>query len=131
MGDQGIEWHLHINGKNVYPLAHRIVYELFIGKLESDKVINHIDGNRSNNSIDNLEQITQQENVYHSYYITKNNHTKTVGKYDLKGNLIEVYSSCAEAARQNKGCFSNAIVNVCNKKQKTHHGYVWKYINKE
>lgn len=44
---------------------HRLVYEAFIGDIPQDKVINHIDCNKNNNHIENLECITQQENVIH------------------------------------------------------------------
>lgn len=57
---------------------------------------------------------------------------KTVVINDFETSyILEVYPSCAEAARQNPGCYSNHIVNVCNGKKKTHHGYKWKYINEE
>lgn len=47
--------------KQVY--IHRIVYILFVGSIPKDKVINHIDHNKHNNSVENLECITQSENV--------------------------------------------------------------------
>lgn len=47
--------------------VHRIVYAKFVGKLHPDLVINHIDGNPANNSISNLELVTQSENNYHSF----------------------------------------------------------------
>lgn len=131
-GDGYVEQNLSLSTGKEYPMAHRVVYQMFVGPLDPTKVINHIDGNRTNNNITNLEQITQQQNVHHSYYITKTNtKTKEVGKYNLEDELLEVYPSCAEAARQNPGCYSNHIVNVCNGKKKTHHGYKWKYINEE
>jgi hypothetical protein len=42
--------------------VHRVVYAALIGKLESDLVINHIDGCRSNNDPSNLELVTQRIN---------------------------------------------------------------------
>lgn len=46
---------------------HRVIYRKFKGKLEPDLVINHIDGNPSNNSPDNLELVTQCYNVLHKF----------------------------------------------------------------
>lgn len=46
--------------------VHRIVAESFIGHIPSGMVINHIDYNRSNNRVSNLEIVTQSENVSHS-----------------------------------------------------------------
>lgn len=46
---------------------HREVYKAFIGEIENKKVINHIDGNKSNNKISNLEMLSQSENIIHAY----------------------------------------------------------------
>lgn len=46
---------------------HRIVYAKFIGNLIYNKVIHHIDGNSLNNHVDNLEQTTQQKNIYYAH----------------------------------------------------------------
>ena len=126
------EWCLSINGKKKSYLAHRLVYETFIGELLENYVINHKDGNKLNNNVENLEQIKQSDNIIHSYYtINAHPNVKLVGKYTLDNILLEVYPSCAEAARQNIGCYANLICNVCNGKKKSHNGYIWKYINKD
>ena len=57
---------LPYKGKNLY--VHRIIYRKFIGKLSSSLVINHKDGNKKNNSITNLELVTQKENVSHALF---------------------------------------------------------------
>jgi len=44
---------------------HRLVFETFNGKI--NKQINHKDGNKENNFIDNLEEMTQSENIKHAY----------------------------------------------------------------
>jgi hypothetical protein len=46
--------------------VHRMVYKYFIGELNSDMQINHIDFNKSNNSVSNLEQVTCRQNLHHS-----------------------------------------------------------------
>jgi hypothetical protein len=50
---------------------HRVVYRKFKGELNDRLVINHIDGNPSNNHIDNLELVTQSKNLEHSYRVLK------------------------------------------------------------
>lgn len=123
-----VEWCLNFNGKKHSFLAHRLVYQLFgENEINQDYVINHIDGNKQNNDIMNLEQISSSENVKHSYY-TLHKNILPVGKYDLSGNLLQIYPSCAEAARQNPGCYSNLISRVCNGQGKTHKGFKWCYI---
>lgn len=46
---------------------HRLVATHFIPNTENYEVINHIDGNRYNNSVNNLEWVTQKDNVLHAY----------------------------------------------------------------
>lgn len=53
-----------IDGKLVH--IHILVAEKFLGKKPNGKVCNHIDGNKSNNDISNLEYITPSENNYHA-----------------------------------------------------------------
>lgn len=123
------EYCLTLHGKKKSLLAHRLVYSIFNNvELTRNQVINHKDGNKLNNHIDNLEITTASQNSLHSYYNIKTNpNIKTVYQYDLKMNLLNTYPSCAEAARQNPGCYSNLISNVCNGKKHTHHGFIWSY----
>ena len=54
----------------------------------------------------------------------KSGRVRSVGKYDLDGNLIKVYKSVNEAKRENGSC----VVNMLRGKQKTAKGYIYKYI---
>jgi hypothetical protein len=56
---------LCLNGKKYR--EHRLIAEKFIPNPDNKPHINHIDGNKSNNSIDNLEWVTPSENQLHSY----------------------------------------------------------------
>lgn len=47
--------------------GHRIVAELFVPKKPGCEYVNHIDGNRRNNIVENLEWVTQSDNLKHSY----------------------------------------------------------------
>lgn len=56
---------LKVNGKHM--LAHRVIASLLIGRqLMKTEQVNHIDGNASNNCLDNLEIVTHEENVKHA-----------------------------------------------------------------
>jgi hypothetical protein len=76
------------NGKTYYDVtinrkvyqAHRVVYLLAHGVLCSNLVINHIDGDSTNNSISNLEAITQRENIL-KRKMSKNNLSGVNGVY--------------------------------------------------
>jgi len=64
-------WRVKANG--IGYLAHRVVYLLSYGKISSTKVINHIDGNGLNNSLSNLEEISQELNCYKKKNTVLNN----------------------------------------------------------
>lgn len=53
--------------KKKHYTLHRLIAEAFIPKIEGENIINHIDGNKLNNSIDNLEWCTYSENNKHAY----------------------------------------------------------------
>lgn len=56
---------LEYKGRNLR--IHRIIWAKFKGYLRKDLVINHIDGNKSNNAVSNLELVTQSSNALHCY----------------------------------------------------------------
>jgi hypothetical protein len=59
------------NKQRLWRRGHRIVAEAFIGKIPKGKEINHMDGNKHNNKVDNLEIMTRQENITHYHTVTK------------------------------------------------------------
>jgi HNH endonuclease len=84
---------------------HRLIYMAFKGKISSGLQVNHIDGNKQNNCIENLEVISPKNNTLHSLYSLKKGCIKiskedydyilnnTVLKRDcplLKGNVKEM-----------------------------------------
>ena len=48
---------------------HRFIWECFNGIITDDRVINHINGNKKDNNIDNLELVSNKTNVIHAYKI--------------------------------------------------------------
>lgn len=104
---------------------HRLIAEMFIPNPNNYPEVNHEDGNKQNNCVDNLKWCTTSENQLHSCYVLKNN-IKSVVQYDLNGNFIKKWESIRHASR----CLNiphNGIVANCKGKQKTSGGYTWKY----
>lgn len=78
--------------------VHVLVWESFNNKkVPSGYNIDHIDGNRSNNNLNNLRLVTHSENMKNSY---RNGHSGQVKvkQYDLNGNFIKEYNNMQEAA---------------------------------
>ena len=51
------------NKKRIWKRVHRLVFETFVGKIKSGLQIDHIDGNKQNNVVTNLRQVTQSQNA--------------------------------------------------------------------
>lgn len=58
---------LHNNGVSKKFLIHRLLAQAFIDNPNKKEIVNHIDGNKCNNNLDNLEWCTRSENQLHSY----------------------------------------------------------------
>ncbi len=68
------------NYKHKRVLIHRLIGMSFIPNNEGKKIVNHIDGNKMNNSIDNLEWVNHRENCSH-YKLSKKSTSKYIGVY--------------------------------------------------
>lgn len=116
---------------------HRIIYEACSqAPIPEEMDVNHIDEDKTNNHMSNLNLMTRQDNLNHG---TRNerarkaltNHplkSKQVVQYDLEGNLINVFPSAIEVHRQ-FGYSCGCISECCNGKLKTYKGFIWKFTS--
>lgn len=123
---------LYKSGKAKVKKIHRIVAESFIPNKDKKSTINHKDGNKLNNRVENLEWTTWGENNKHALDTglrTNKNNSKSipVRQYDLDGNFIKSYPSLAEAKRQTGIDHSN-IGRAC-RTNGTAGGYRWRFKN--
>ena len=106
--------------------VHRLVALTYIKNPNNHPVINHIDENKLNNKVENLEWVTQQENC--NAHTKSISHERKVIQKDLEGNIIRTYNSVTLAG-QSVGLTRHAINKVCFGKNKTAGGYKWEYEN--
>lgn len=67
-----LEVNLSLPGKNKMFYVHRLVAMTFISDIPKGFAVNHIDGNKQNNELSNLEIVTYSQNSSHSYHVLNN-----------------------------------------------------------
>jgi hypothetical protein len=122
---------------------HRLVAEAFLPNPCNLPEINHIDGNKQNNHISNLEWVTKSQNVVHSMTMLhphQNDGIKNYNKFikttpvmqlTKEGLPIKTYLNCKEASKQTGICHRDILL-VANHqpKRKTAGGYKWEFVKK-
>lgn len=106
---------------------HRLVAYTFIENPHLKPFVNHIDGNKTNNSVDNLEWATVAENNQHNHKAGLIKvFTRKIGQYTLEGELVKEFNSIVQAQ---KDLGIKSIKQVLYNKQKTAGGFIWKYLD--
>ena len=108
---------------------HRLIAAAFLENTLNKEQVNHIDGNKLNNAVNNLEWVTNQENQIHKYQNgLGTNTTKRVGQYTLDNVFIQEFQSIVSAAKSiniNRSGVSCAL----RGNRKTAGGFIWKYLD--
>lgn len=118
-------------GKRKNQFIHRLLATHFIPNPENKAHVNHIDGNKQNNDLSNLEWNTPKENAQHAIRIgltAKRTADQCVAilQYDLDGNLIREHVSIHEAGRTSGVAWQNISKVVRGIRPKAG-GFFWKY----
>ena len=127
------EVHLRKDGKGLSIKVHRLVAEAFIPNPDNLPQVNHIDEDKTNNNVSNLEWCTRD---YNMHYGTRNGRaaskringkkSKHVKQYSIDGKFIREWASLAEIERQT-GYNNSNISACCRGKFKTMYNHIWRY----
>lgn len=137
VNSEGYEYiRLFKQNKQLYTSVHRIVAETFIPNPENKEQVNHIDGNKKNNKVENLEWCTQTENIRHAMRTgllniigSNNGSSRKVQQLDSNGKILKQFDTIIEAGRYlGVKCQPTGIISVCKGRKKTAYGYKWAYV---
>lgn len=129
------------NGKGKSYLVHRLVAQAFLPNPNNYPMINHIDENKANNQVSNLEWCTNKYNINYGTrnerasnsmkgkYKGKNNPSaKPVLMFTLDGEFIRRFECVTDANEYLGKDRDNTNISMCARgKNKTAWGYIWKY----
>lgn len=108
--------------------VHRIIATTFLENEQSLPFVNHIDENKQNNNVANLEWCTAKHNNNHGTRCERISKSlcKKVVQYDMQGNIVKVWNSIKEATETLK---IRNISQACRGLRNKAGGYKWGYLH--
>ena len=122
---------LYKNRVQVNKTIHRLVAEAFIPNPENKPTVNHIDENKTNNNVNNLEWATMKEQNSHGTRLERfsKSNSNPIIAIDIANGEYNEYNSGKECAIQ-LGLNHGHISSVLKGKRRQTGGYVFKYLDK-
>lgn len=129
---------LCINKKGVHLKPHRLVAFSFIPNPENKRTVNHKNGIKTDNRVENLEWHTHSENGLHSYkelgrvsgligmFGSKHQNSRPIVQLNIDGDFVSEFE-CFSQANRMYGYSRSNMVSVCRGKRKWAHGFRWMY----
>lgn len=119
---------LYVEGKRKKLLVHVLVAESFIPNPDNKPYINHINGNKLDNSVGNLEWVTHAENMSHAFSTGLNENPQGSSARNYKGDIlvfregVHIDTLSGNIDMRNKGYSPSGVSQVLNGVRKTHKG---------
>ena len=122
-----LKHHLYRHDKQKELFLHRIIATAFIDNPGEKPQVNHIDENKLNNDLSNLEWCTGRENLVHGTRTKRvaEKLSKKVIQLDLNDSVLNEFESMGQAERET-GVPSGNISRCCNGERKSAGGYKWR-----
>jgi hypothetical protein len=120
------------NGKCEKMFVHTLVYGTFNNEIPEGMQVNHIDENKTNNCLSNLNLMTAKENTNWGTGIERRakKNEKPVVQYDINNNFIKNWNS-ARQVKNELGFCDSLITTCCRKRRPTAYGFIWRYKKSE